>query len=145
MLNKFTLRPSTYNTFAMSGSSGREIVPFPFILDLLPSPKVAFPPFLDSKTLKKERPPVMCHEHPLSRYHKHVSITLNADFIIKHTSCLPDKLVRMVFSFIYHLCTKSLIFTLLKRTPLHILILRQFGFFLVTLRPFPTIIKITFK
>ena len=73
MLNKFTLRPSTYNTFAMSNSPSREIVPFPFIWDLLPSPKVTFPHFLDSKTLKREWSPVLCLEQPLSRYHKHVT------------------------------------------------------------------------
>ena len=145
MLNKFGLRPSTYNTFVISSSLGRETVPFPFICDLLPSPKVTFPPLLDLKTLKRERSPVMCLEHPLSRYYKHVSITLNADFIMKHTSCLLDKSVGMVFFLICHLCTKSLIFTLLRRTPLHIFILRQSSFFLVTLRPFSTTIKIAFK
>ena len=49
MLNMFTFKPSTYSTFAMSGSPGSEMVPFPLIYDLLPSPKVTFPPFLDSK------------------------------------------------------------------------------------------------
>ena len=136
MLNKFTLRPSTYNTFVMSGSLGREMVPFPFIYDLLPSPKVTFPPFLDLKTLKKEWSPVMCLKHPLSRYHKHVSITLNAYFVIKHTSCLLDKSVEMVFSLSCHLWIKLLIFTLLRWTPLHIFILRQSSFFLFIIRPF---------
>ena len=124
MLNKFTFRPSTYNTFEMSGSPGREMIHFPLICDLLLSPKVTFPHFLDSKTLKRERSPVMCLEHPLSRYHKHVSITLNADFNIKHTSCLHDKLIGMVFSFICHLRRKPLSFTILRRTHLHIFSLR---------------------
>ena len=100
MLNRFTLRPSTYRIFAMFGSPGREMIPFPLIYDLLPSPKVTLPPFLDSKTLKRDQSPIMCLEQLLSRYHKHVSITLNADFIIKHTSCLDDRLVGMVFSLI---------------------------------------------
>ena len=103
MLNKFTPRPSIYNTFVMSGSLGREIVPFPFICNLLPPSKVTFPPFLDSKTLKRELSPVMCLEHPLLRYHKHVSIALNVDFIIKHTSRLLDKSIGMVFSLNYYL------------------------------------------
>ena len=145
MLNKFTLRPSTYNIFVMSGSPGREMVPFPFICDLLPSPKVTFLPFLDSRTLKRECSLVMCLEHPLSRYHKHVFITLKTDFIIKYTSCLLDKSVGMVFSLNYHLWVKPLIFTLLRWTPLHIFILRQSSLFFVTLRPFSTIIKIAFK
>ena len=69
---------------------GREIIPFPLICDLLPSPKVTLPHFLDLKNLKIDQSPVMCLEQLLSRYHKHVSITLNADFIMKHTSCLDD-------------------------------------------------------
>ena len=107
MLNKFTLRPFTYNTFAMSSNLGREMAPFPLICDLLPSPKVTLPPFLDLKTLKRERSLVMCLEQPLSRYYKHVSITLNADFIMKHTLCLYDKTVGIVFSLICHLRNKT--------------------------------------
>ena len=124
MLNKFTFRPSTYNTFAMFGSPGKETVPFPLIYDLLPSLKVTLLSFLASKTLKRDRSPVMCLEQPLSRYYKHVSITLNADFIMKHTLCLVDKSVGMMFSLIYHLRTKLLTFTFLRRTPLYIFILR---------------------
>ena len=82
MLNRFTFRPSTYRTFAMSGSPSREMIPFPLIYDLLPSPKVTLSHFLDSK---RDQSPVMCLEQPLSRYHKHVSITLNGDFTVKHT------------------------------------------------------------
>ena len=37
----------------------------PLIFDLLPSQKVALPPFLDSKTLKRDWSPVMCLEQPL--------------------------------------------------------------------------------
>ena len=110
----------------MSGNSGREIIPFPLICDLLLSPKVALPPFLDSKTLKRDRSPIMCLEQLLSRYHKYMSINLNADFIIKHTSCLNDRSVGMVLSLILLFQAKPLTFTLLKRTRLHILILRQF-------------------
>ena len=91
MLNKFTLKPSTYRTFATSSSPSREVIPFSLIYDLLPSPKVTLPPFLDSKTLKKEQSLVMYLEQLLSRYHKHMSITLKADFIMKHTSCLDDR------------------------------------------------------
>ena len=145
MLNKFTLRPSIYRTFAMSGSPGREMIPFPLFCDLLPSPKVTLPPFLDSKTLKRDWSPVMCHEQSLSRYHKHVSITLNVDFIIKHTSSLDDKSVGMVLSCICFLRAKPLIFTLLRRTPINIFILRQSSFFLVNLRSFPIVIIIEFK
>ena len=129
ILNRFTLKPSTYSTFAMSSSLGNEMVPLPLICDLLLSPKVTLPPFLDLKTLKRDWSPVMCHEQPLLRYHKHVSITLNADFIMKHTSCLDEKSVGMVFSLICHLWIKLLTFTLLRRTLLHIFILRQSSFF----------------
>ena len=145
MLYKFTLRPSIYRTFAMSGSPSKEMIPFPLICDLLPSPNVTLPPFLDSKTLKRDQSPVICLEQPLLRYHKHMSITLNADVIMKHTSSLDDKSVGMVFSFIRHLRTKLLTFTLLRRTPLHIFILRQSSFFFVMLRSFPIIIMIDFK
>ena len=145
MLNRFTLKLSIYRTFAMSSSLGREMIPFPLIYDLLPSPKVTLPPFLDLKTLKRDQSLVMCLEQPLLRYHKHVSITLNADFIIKHTSCLDDKSIGIVFSFICHLRTKLLTFTFLERTALHIFILRQFSFFFFKLRSFPIVIIIEFK
>ena len=145
MFNRFTLRPSTYRTFAMSGSLGREMIPFPLIYDLFPSPNVTLPPFLDSKTLKRDRSLVMCLKQLLSRYHKHMSITLNANFIMKHTSCLDDKSVGMVFSLICLLWAKHLTFTHLKRTLLHILILRQSSFFFAKLRSFPIVIIIEFK
>ena len=145
MLNRFTLRPSTYRTFAMSGNPGREMIPFPLICDFLPSPKVTLPSFLDSKTLKRDQSPIMCLKQSLSRYHKHVSITLNVDFIIKHTSCLDDKSVGMVLSLIYLLQAKPLIFTLFRQTLLHIFILRQSSFFLVKLRSFPIVIIRYFK
>ena len=103
MLNRFAFKPSTYRTFAMSGNPGKEIILFPLICDLLPLPKVTLPPFLDSKTLKRDQSLVMCLELPLSRYHKHVSINLNVDFIMKHTSCLDNRLVGMVFSLICYL------------------------------------------
>ena len=145
MLNRFTLRPSTYKTFAMFGSPGREMIPFPLIYDLLPSPKVTLTHFLDSKTLKRDRSPVMCLKQPLSRYHKHMSIALNVDFIIKHTSCLDDRSVGMVFSLICLLQVKPLIFTLFRQTPLHIFILRRSSFFSVKLRSFPIVIIRDFK
>ena len=145
MLNKFTLRHSTYRTFAMFGSPGKEMIHFPLICDLLPSPKVTLPPFLDSKTLKRDWSPVMCLEQLLSRYHKHVFITLNANFIMKHTLCLDDRSVGMVFSLICLLWTKFLTFTLLRRTPLHIFILRRSSFFFIKLRSFPIIIMIELK
>ena len=145
MLNRFTLRPYLYRTFAMSSSPGREMIPFPLICNLLPSPKVTLPPFFDSKTLKRDRSPVMCLKQPLSRYHKQVSITLNEDFIMKHTSCLDDRSVGMVFSLIYLLWIKPLTLTLLRRTPLHIFILRQSSFFFVNLRSFLMIIMVEFK
>ena len=129
----------------MSGSPGREIIPFPLICDLLPSPKVTLPPFLDLKTLKRDWSPVMCHEQPLSRYHKHVTITLNTNFIIKHISCLNDRSVGMVLSLIYLIQAKSLTFTLLRRTPLHIFILRQSSFFLAKLGSFSIVIVREFK
>ena len=129
----------------MSGRPGREIIPFLLICDLLPSPKVTLPHFLNSKTLKRDQSPVMCPEQSLSRYHKHVSITLNANFIIKHTSCLDDRLVGMVLSLICLFQAKPLTFTLLKRTPLHIFILRQSSFFLTKLRSFSIVIIREFK
>ena len=129
----------------MSDSPGKEIIPFPLIYDLLPSPKVTLPPFLDSKTLKRDRSPVMCLKQPLSRYYKHVSITLNADFIIKHTSCLEDRSVGIVLSLICLFQAKPLTFTLLRQTPLHIFILRQSSFFLVKLRSFSIVIIREFK
>ena len=145
MLNRFTFKPFTYRTFAMSSSLGREIIPFPLIYDFLPSPKVTLPPFLDSKTLNRDQSPVMCLEQPLSRYHKHVSITLNVDFIIKHTSCLDDRSIGIVLSLICLFQAKPLTFTFFRRTPLHIFILRRFNFFLAKLRSFSIVIIREFK
>ena len=145
MLNKFTLRPSTYRTFAMFGNLGRGMIPYPLICELLPSPKVTLPPFLDSKTLKKDRSPVMCLKQPLSRYYKYVSITLNVDFIIKRTSCLDDRSVGMVLSLMCLLRAKPLTFSLPRQTPLHIFILRQSSFFLGKLRSFKMVITSEFK
>ena len=134
----------------MFGSPGREMILFPLICDLLPSPKVILPPFFDLKTLKRDWSSVMCLEQSLSRYHKHVSITLNADFIIKHTSCLNDKSLGMILSLNCLMRAKLLTFTFLRRTPLCIFILRQSSFFLAKLRSFPINshhkrIQITFK
>ena len=145
MFNKFTLRPSTYRTFALFGNLGTRMIPFPLIYDSLPLPKVTLTPFLDSKTLKRDRSPVMCLEQPLSRYHKQMSITLNANFIMKHILCFDDRSIGMVFSLICLLWTKLLTFTLLRQTPLHIFILRQSSFFFLKLRSFPIIIMIEFK
>ena len=131
--------------FAMFGSLDREMIPFPLIYNLLPSPKMTLPPFLDSKTLKRDRSPVMCLEQPLLRYHKHMSITLNADFIIKHTLCLDDKSMGIVLSLNCLMRAKPLTFTLLRRIPFHIFILRQSSFFLAKLRSVPIVIKREFK
>ena len=121
----------------MSGSPGREMIPFPLIYNLLPSPKMTLPPFLDSKTLKRDRSPVMCLEQPLLRYHKHMSITLNADFIIKHTLCLDDKSMGIVLSLNCLMRAKPLTF--------HIFILRQSSFFLAKLRSVPIVTIREFK
>ena len=88
MLNRFTFRPSTYNTFAISSSLSKKMIPFPFIWDLLPSPKVTLPPFLDSNSLKRVRSRVMCLEQPLLRYYRQVFITLKAECINKSTKIL---------------------------------------------------------
>ena len=65
-----------YKTFTMSGNPRKEIIPFPFIWDLLPPSNVILPPFFGSKVLKREWSIVICLEHALSRYNKEVSITL---------------------------------------------------------------------
>ena len=88
ILSKFTLSPSTYKTFAMLGNPGKKMIHFPFIWDLLSSPKVTLPPFFGSNILKREQSLVICLEQPLSKYHKQVSIIFRAVRIIKHTSCL---------------------------------------------------------
>ena len=53
MLNRFILRPLTYRTFAMSSSLGKEMIPFPLIYDLLPSPKVTLPTIFKLENLEE--------------------------------------------------------------------------------------------
>lgn len=98
MLNRFTLDPSTYSTFAMLGNSSKEIISFLLIWDLLPYLNVTLPHFFGLNFLKRERSLVICLEHSLSRYHRNVFITLRALCIIKHTSCLLVKLYDRILS-----------------------------------------------
>ena len=119
MLNRFTLKPPIYKTFAIFGSLGREMILFPLICDLLPSPKVTLPHFLDSKTLKRDRSPIMCLEQSLSRYHKHVSITLKVDFIMKHTSRCSQLGYNPIFSEIILKILKKVFATSIRSNDLY--------------------------
>ena len=96
MLSRFTLNPSTYKILAMLSNPGKEIIHFPSIWDLLPSPNVTLPPFFGSNVLKRKQSLVICLEH--IKINKHVSITLRAICIMKHTPCLLVKSYGKVLS-----------------------------------------------
>ena len=142
MLNKLTLKPSTYNAFAMSDNLGREIVPF--YLRFAPITESDISTFLKLQNLEERTVSSHVSWAPIIKVPQTCVHYLKCRLHHKAHFMLAWQIHRNGF-FIYHLCTKSLIFTLLKWTPLHILILRQSIFFLVTLRPFSTINKIAFK
>ena len=69
ILNKSCLRPSTNATESMMTYSF-EINPYPIVYTFLSSPKVMLGPALSSNSMSRLKSPVMCLEHPLSKYHK---------------------------------------------------------------------------
>ena len=70
MLIKLAFKPSTSKALDKEGNPGTEMVPFPMTFFLEPSPKVTFPPSSITRVSKKLLFPVMCLEHPLSRYQR---------------------------------------------------------------------------
>src|SRR5579862_5242592 len=70
MLIKLAFRPSTYKASDKEGNPGTKMVSFPTTFLLNPSPKVTFPPSSITRVSKKLLFPVMCLEHPLSKYQK---------------------------------------------------------------------------
>src|ERR1700722_12281182 len=70
MLIKLAFKPSTNKALDKEGNPGTEMVPFPTTFLLDPSPKVTFPPSSITRVSKKLLFPVMCLEHPLSKYQK---------------------------------------------------------------------------
>src|SRR5579862_2697824 len=70
MLIKLAFKPSTNKALDNEGNPGTEIVPFLTTLFLDLSPKVTFPPSSITRVSKKLLFPVMCLEHPLSKYQK---------------------------------------------------------------------------
>jgi len=69
MLNKLCFNSSTSNTFFMSKLPLTPMFPLPMIMPLLLSPLVTKPPCFSTKLVNKDASPVICLEHPLSRYH----------------------------------------------------------------------------
>src|ERR1700721_2974674 len=70
MLIKLAFKPSTNKASDKEGNPGTEMVPFHTTFLVEPSPKVTFPPSSITRVSKKLLFPVMCLEHPLSKYQK---------------------------------------------------------------------------
>ena len=69
MLSKLCFKPLTNKTFSMYLEGVIPMLPIPMIFPLPLSPKVTIPPSLASSVMNCDSSPVMCLEHPLSRYH----------------------------------------------------------------------------
>src|SRR3954468_1259801 len=69
MENKLCVNPSTRSTLVMEGELPRLMVPEPMILPFLSPPNLTSPPGLSTRSWNVDLLPVMCREHPESRYH----------------------------------------------------------------------------
>src|SRR3954469_21864574 len=69
MDNKLCVNPSTRSTLVMEGELPKLMVPEPIILPLLTPPNLTSPPGLSTRSWNVDLLPVMCREHPESRYH----------------------------------------------------------------------------
>src|SRR3954462_2526098 len=69
MDNKLCVNPSTRSTLVMEGKLPRLMVTEPMILPLWSPPNLTSPPCLSTRSWNVDLLPVMCREHPESRYH----------------------------------------------------------------------------
>src|SRR3954463_3881885 len=69
MDNKLCFNPSTRSTLVMEGELPNFIVPEPMILPFRSPPNLTSPPGLSTRSWNVDILPVMCREHPESRYH----------------------------------------------------------------------------
>src|SRR3954465_7835967 len=69
MDNKLCANPSTYKTLVMEGEFLLPMVPRPIIFPLWFPPNLTSPPDLSSRLWNIDFLPVMCREHPESKFH----------------------------------------------------------------------------
>ena len=69
MLKRLCFKPSTNKTSSIKKLDLLPMVPLPMILPLLLSPKVTYPSSMLVSLENWDGSPVICLEHPLSRYH----------------------------------------------------------------------------
>src|SRR3954462_14470349 len=69
MDNKLYVNPSTRSTLVMEGELPILMVPEPIILPFRSPPNLTSPPDLSTRSWNIDLLPVMCREHPESRYH----------------------------------------------------------------------------
>src|SRR3954467_14110677 len=69
MDNKLRANPSTSRTLVIEGELPMLIVPEPMILPFLFTPNLTSPADLSTRSWNVDLFPVMCREHPESRYH----------------------------------------------------------------------------
>src|SRR3954467_6414378 len=69
MDNKLRANPSTSRTLVIEGELPMLIVPEPMILPFLFTPNLTSPADLSTRSWNIDLFPVMCREHPESRYH----------------------------------------------------------------------------
>src|SRR4051812_43900156 len=78
MDNKLCVNPSTRSTLVMEGELPILMVPEPIILPFLSPPNLTSPPDLSTRSWNIDLLPVMCREHPESRYHDMLCFVLLA-------------------------------------------------------------------
>src|SRR3954465_16054204 len=69
MDTKLCVNPSTRSTLVMEGKLPKLMVPEPIILPFRSPPNLTSPPGLSTRSWNVDILPVMCREHPESRYH----------------------------------------------------------------------------
>src|SRR3954464_4415991 len=78
MDNKLCVNPSTRSTLDMEGELPRLMVPEPMILPFWSPPNLTSPPGLSTRSWNVDLLPVMCREHPESRYHDTLLFVLSS-------------------------------------------------------------------
>src|SRR3954463_12270850 len=117
MDNKLCVNPSTRSTLVMEGELPRLMVPEPMIFPFLSPPNLTSPPGLSTRSWNVDLLPVMCREHPESRYHDILLLVLfaakdicNKNYILLRYPhflgyflvSFPQVLIELGFSIIRH-------------------------------------------
>src|SRR3954467_14192729 len=126
MDNKLRANPSTSRTLVIEGELPMLIVPEPMILPFLFTPNLTSPPDLSTRSWNIDLFPVMCREHPESRYHDMLCFVLFAakdicnrnNFILRYPHFLgsflvssPQVLIELGFNIVSNRRNSMIIFS----------------------------------